>query len=167
MAVLAPRARPRYDVICCLTAPTAWHGVFGFLTTEANAVSAPIPLRPCRSSQPRAPPSPSGAAPQAGLAEWSRRRSKRPDRRGMAAALSRLSPANPCPPFAELDAQNRLQPFRHLHDCSGCFRLERSPGGTCTHWKAPPSHGAHVTRTSQAASVDGTVGGEQTFSGRA
>jgi hypothetical protein len=32
----------------------------------------------------------------------------------------------------------RLQPFRHLHDCSGCFRLERSPGGTCTHWKAPP-----------------------------
>ncbi len=36
----------------------------------------------------------------------------------------------------------RLQPFRHLHDCSGCFRLERSPGGTCTHWKAPPCHGA-------------------------
>ena len=27
----------------------------------------------------------------------------------------------------------RLQPFRHLHDCSGCFRLERSPDGTCTH----------------------------------
>src|SRR5580704_15063842 len=43
----------------------------------------------------------------------------------------------------------RLQPFRHLHDCSGCFRLERSPGGTCTHWKAPPCHGAHVKRTSQ------------------
>ena len=37
----------------------------------------------------------------------------------------------------------RLQPFRHLHDCSGCFRLERSPGGARTHWKAPPSHGAH------------------------
>src|SRR5208283_4991711 len=36
----------------------------------------------------------------------------------------------------------RLQPFRHLHDCSGCFRLERSPGGALTHWKAPPSHGA-------------------------
>ncbi len=30
----------------------------------------------------------------------------------------------------------RLQPFRHLHDCSGCFRLERLPGGTCTHWKS-------------------------------
>ncbi len=30
----------------------------------------------------------------------------------------------------------RLQPFRHLHDCSGCFRLERWLGGTCTHWKS-------------------------------
>jgi len=36
-----------------------------------------------------------------------------------------------------------LQPFRHLHDCSGCFRLERSPDGSCTHWKAPPYHGEH------------------------
>src|SRR5207344_107935 len=36
----------------------------------------------------------------------------------------------------------RLQPFRFLHDCSGCFRLERLPGGPCTHWKAPPFHGA-------------------------
>ena len=41
----------------------------------------------------------------------------------------------------------RLQLFRHLHSCSGCFRLERLPGGTCTHWKAPPCHGAHPTRT--------------------
>jgi hypothetical protein len=41
----------------------------------------------------------------------------------------------------------RLQPLRHLHSCSGCFRLERSPGGTCTHWKAPPCHGAHPIRT--------------------
>src|SRR5436309_13769075 len=30
----------------------------------------------------------------------------------------------------------RLQPFRYLHDCSGCFRLERLPGGICTHWKS-------------------------------
>ncbi len=30
----------------------------------------------------------------------------------------------------------RLQPFRHLHDCSGCFRLERWPDGTRTHWKS-------------------------------
>ena len=40
------------------------------------------------------------------------------------------------------------QTFRHLHACSGCFRLERSPSRTCTHWKAPPFHGAHPERTS-------------------
>ena len=45
-------------------------------------------------------------------------------------------------------ALRRLQPLRYLHSCSGCFRLERLPGGTCTHWKAPPCHGAHPTRTS-------------------
>ena len=28
----------------------------------------------------------------------------------------------------------RLQPFRYLHSCSGCFRLERLPGGLFTHW---------------------------------
>jgi hypothetical protein len=27
----------------------------------------------------------------------------------------------------------RLQPLRCLHDCSGCFPLERLPGGICTH----------------------------------
>ncbi len=30
----------------------------------------------------------------------------------------------------------RLQTFRLLHACSGCFRLERSPGGACTRWKS-------------------------------
>src|SRR5262249_9452840 len=34
-----------------------------------------------------------------------------------------------------------------LLGCSGCFRLERSPGGPCTHWKAPPCHGAHPQQT--------------------
>jgi len=29
----------------------------------------------------------------------------------------------------------RLQPFRYLHSRSGCFRLEHSPGGICTHWE--------------------------------
>ena len=29
----------------------------------------------------------------------------------------------------------RLQPFRYLHSCSGCFRLERLPGGAFTHWE--------------------------------
>ena len=42
-------------------------------------------------------------------------------------------------------AIQRLQTFRHLHACSGCFRLERMPGGTCTHWKTPPCT-AHGTR---------------------
>ena len=27
------------------------------------------------------------------------------------------------------------QTLRHLHACSGRFRLERSPGGACTRWK--------------------------------
>src|SRR5262249_29712836 len=45
-------------------------------------------------------------------------------------------------------AFRKLQLVRHLHSCSGCFRLERSPGGPSTHWKAPPFHGAHPTETS-------------------
>jgi hypothetical protein len=40
----------------------------------------------------------------------------------------------------------RLQPLRYLHDCSGCFRLEQLPGGVYTHWKAPPFHGARHNR---------------------
>ena len=40
----------------------------------------------------------------------------------------------------------RLQPLRYLHDCSDCFRLERLPGGACTHWKAPPSQRAETIR---------------------
>jgi hypothetical protein len=40
-----------------------------------------------------------------------------------------------------------LQTFRHLHACPGCFRRERSPGGPCTHRKAPPCHSARGKRT--------------------
>jgi hypothetical protein len=43
-------------------------------------------------------------------------------------------------------ANRRLQPLRYLHDCSDCFRLERLPGGACTHWKTPPCHGARQKR---------------------
>src|SRR6266478_5818422 len=50
-----------------------------------------------------------------------------------------------------LHANRRLQPLRYLHDCSDCFRLERLPGGACTHWKAPPLRGAHPKRTSRLA----------------
>jgi hypothetical protein len=35
-----------------------------------------------------------------------------------------------------------LEGVRHAR-----FRLERLPGGACTHWKAPPLHGAHPGRT--------------------
>ena len=41
----------------------------------------------------------------------------------------------------------RLQPFRYLRDCSGCFRLKRLPGGTCTRWKSAAFHGVHPHRT--------------------
>jgi hypothetical protein len=44
-------------------------------------------------------------------------------------------------------AGRTLQPLRYLHSCSGCFRLERSPGGACTRWKAPPLHGARHNRS--------------------
>ena len=57
----------------------------------------------------------------------------------------------------------RLQPFCYLHDCSGCFRLERLPGGACTHWKAPPSHGAHVKRPFEIGTADVAVGGFRSF----
>src|SRR3981189_3154602 len=33
-------------------------------------------------------------------------------------------------------AIRRLQTLRPLHACSGRFRLERLPGGACTHWKS-------------------------------
>src|SRR5450432_2082451 len=55
-------------------------------------------------------------------------------------------------------ANRRLQPFRYLHDCSDCFRLERLPGGACTHWKAPPCHGAHPNRTSGACRLMNHLG---------
>jgi hypothetical protein len=55
--------------------------------------------------------------------------------------------SNPDPPWSAHPGQLHWSAgVRRLskHDCSGCFRLERLPGGACTHWKAPPCHGAHV-----------------------
>src|ERR1700691_795618 len=63
------------------------------------------------------------------------------------AAFTRVAARTLAPsPIRDL-LHRRLQPFCYLHDCSGCFRLERSPGGTCTHWKATPCHGAHVKQS--------------------
>src|SRR5258706_1992101 len=53
-------------------------------------------------------------------------------------------------------ANRRLQPLRYLHDCSDCFRLERLPGGACTHWQAPPLHCAHPSRTLRGHSAGDT-----------
>ena len=47
----------------------------------------------------------------------------------------------------------RLQPFRYLHSCSGCFRLELSPGGTFTHWESA----AFARRTPGAVPQDGPL----------
>jgi hypothetical protein len=66
----------------------------------------------------------------------------------LARRLLALRPAHSrCHQFVARFTQ-RLQPVRHLPDCSGCFRREHSPGGPCTHWKAPPLHGAHPKRKS-------------------
>src|SRR6201995_405892 len=56
----------------------------------------------------------------------------------------------------------RLQLFRHLHSCPGCFRLERLPGGTYTHWKAPPLHGAHPKQTRRRSYLADTSSNSQT-----
>jgi len=41
----------------------------------------------------------------------------------------------------------RLQPFRHLHDCSGCFRLERFAGWDLHPLESAAFHGAHPLLT--------------------
>ena len=45
--------------------------------------------------------------------------------------------------FAARGALDLAPALAVMHDCSDCFRLERLPGGPCTHWKPPPCHGAH------------------------
>ena len=62
-------------------------------------------------------------------------------------AFTRVAACTLAPSPIRDPLHRRLQPFRYLHDCSGCFRLERSPGGACTHWKAPPCHGARKKRS--------------------
>ena len=47
------------------------------------------------------------------------------------------------PPYFVARLSEGFSHFVTSMSCSGCFRLERLPGGACTHWKAPPLHGAH------------------------
>src|SRR6058998_3164161 len=42
-----------------------------------------------------------------------------------------------------------FQSLCYLHDCSGCFRLEHSPGGAFTHWKS-----AALSRRTPKAEVE-------------
>ena len=46
----------------------------------------------------------------------------------------------------------RLQPYRYLHDRSGCYWLEPWPGGTCTHRKS-----AAFSRRTAEADIQGMV----------
>ena len=54
----------------------------------------------------------------------------------------------------------RLQPLRYLHDCSGCFRLERLPGGAYTRWEKRRLCTAHArngqsTRLAESPTIQG------------
>ena len=68
-------------------------------------------------------------------------------------------PGNPCSAFTRVAActlarppirgplYRRLQPFRRLHDCSGCFRLERVAGWVSHPLETAAFHGAHPLLT--------------------
>ena len=53
-------------------------------------------------------------------------------------------------PYFVTTITRRLQPCRYLHNRSGCYWLEPWPGGTYTHRKAPPFHGAQRKLTNRA-----------------
>ena len=55
---------------------------------------------------------------------------------GLPAHSLALRPAHSHGHHMFVTAIRRLQTLRLLHVCSGRFRLERSPGGACTHWKS-------------------------------
>lgn len=54
--------------------------------------------------------------------------------------------------------RRRLRRFRCLHHCSGCFRLERWPGVTCTHWKSAASPRRTPAAVIQSSSASGGSG---------
>jgi hypothetical protein len=52
------------------------------------------------------------------------------------------------------DTHNRrLQLFRYLHSCSGCFRLEHLPGGGFTHWESAAFSRRTPTAVNQRAGI--------------
>jgi hypothetical protein len=60
-------------------------------------------------------------------------------------ACSAFTRITACTLALSLIRDTHSEGFSYLvtHSCSGCFRLERLPGGIRTHWKVPPCHGAH------------------------
>jgi hypothetical protein len=54
-------------------------------------------------------------------------------------------------------AIRRLQPFRYLHDCSDCFRLERIAG-----WALHPLESAALSRRTPIAAIEEQLGGRMT-----
>jgi hypothetical protein len=68
-------------------------------------------------------------------------------------AFTRVA-ARTCAPSPICDRlHRRLQPFRHLHDCSGCFRLERSGRVGLAPTGKRRLHGARKERSSRRATV--------------
>ena len=109
----------------------------------------------------RWPPCPTGSREP-----WRSRRSSHFDGHGFAdLVLTPRRPAAQLAPLHRVDHRTlarspirdplhrRLQPFCYLHDCSGCFRLERLPSGPCTHCKVPP----YSRRTRRADVADSAV----------
>jgi hypothetical protein len=60
--------------------------------------------------------------------------------RGLLSVHSRCGPHTRAVTYRDL-LHRRLQPFRYLHDCSGCFRLERLAG-----WVLHPLESAALSR---------------------
>jgi len=69
------------------------------------------------------------------------------------------------PPYFVATITRRLQPCRYLHNRSGCYWLEPWPGGTYTHRKAPPLHGAHTKRNWGPLVFSAISGGWKTSTG--
>src|SRR5580704_10541228 len=71
-------------------------------------------------------------------------------------ALTRVAARTLAPsPICDL-LHRRLQPFCYLHDCSGCFRLERFAG-----WGLHPLESAALARRTREAVVADLGGGRR------
>jgi hypothetical protein len=107
----APRGFP-----CCVRFPC----VHAVATTPAQRLGASSARFPSRVSLPRYG---SRVGPRIVLFE-------------AYSAFTCVTACTPALPPSRGTLHRRLQPFRYLRSCSGCFRLEPSPGGAFTHWES-------------------------------